>query len=988
MTLRTITASTAGLAGAATLSFTVPTVVAGELCTVFVATNNQTVVPTTPAGFTAQGTATGASAMTVYVWSKILAATDSGSTVSVTYPTGSARIALVATLDTGTDGTVTLSAATVVASGTSVSAPTVTTSVAGSIVRTLTAARNGVTPFTTGQSPSAADVSRAEIGTTSTTVPNVDAMVADQTVAVAGVVAAQTITAATASAPFIAFTQIIVPQAAAPAPPAGRIPGTSQISVFLAGRLWPLTVRGLWDGTVERRATFTFTKTAAAPPPPPPATGFKASGLVGGGFQNVVAESPFLLNGFRPVAMGSDVSGPQISLDGAKTWTPHPSGLDNHVAAICWDQVTPGKLFCLVGNGTGVAGTGGGALGKSLDYGVTWVKQAAPASADGNGIYVINGVEHPRPTGDLIVIDSASAHMWVASTDGVRMTTDEGATWSGPVAFTGDHLRGMAWNPNSPDTLYVAVHNGGTGSASPGDPTRNGVWQITDARTTMSAVSKVGTWPTTRGAEELVIDDNAGVSTLYAVAHDAGVFSWDGANWTARNNGLDLSGMAYCSIDERRSAGVLTLVVSGGYPRSSQLLFRSVDGGLSWACISTGAGVVVSSNDYGTTVPAFISQISYLNWANGQFAIAALEISADDPNRIVMSGRGGARIATFSGSTWTVQPSTQGLMVTVNMFVAANPLVAGRAMVGSMDYTMNITADSGKTFTAGTMGASGAQTTGDCGTYASGGPLPLAAVVGASLRGSPTSSAGNGVYLSVDPGAVPPVWIKQPFPVGSTADTLDVPGVGMSRTGPGGTQVILATVTNSGVWRKQGTATWTQISDFGIAVTGRNNGTFESNPNTATIYFHGYTGLWRSDQSGADSTWTQIFTTPATYAIMDSIRVDPINPAVLYVSRGAAGVVRLDNASTSTSAAATTVTPLTGNNAGPIAITAGGNLYVSLRAGGLLQFTSPRTSPISTDVANQFWRDNARSIRSMDITLDNVLLTADNGQGCIAGPVT
>ena len=716
--------------------------------------------------------------------------------------------------------------------------------------------------------------------------------------------------------------------------------------------------------------------------PPPAAGAFRSSGLDGGGFQNVIAQSPFTSPGGRPLVMGSDVSGLQISLDGARTWAPHGAGLDTHVAAVEWDPVTPGKLFALAGNG------GAGTLGRSLDYGATWVRQAAAVSADGNGVYLIGGVEHPRPTGRLIVLDSAAAHMWVGTLAGVRLSTDEGATFTGPAALAADHLRSMAWDPNSPDTLYVAVHNGG--SAPGGDTTRNGVWQITDARTTMAAASKVGVWPAGRGAEELWVDDNAGVSTLWAVAHDAGVFSFSGGTWTSRNTNLDLTGMAYCAIDGHRTAAGLTLVVSGASPRSSRLVYRSADSGATWVCISTGAGVVVSPNDYGSTSPAWISQLSYQNWANATFAIASAVISNDDPNVILMSGRGGCRVLELAGGTWTAYPSTAGLMVTVNMFVAVHPVLPGRAMVGSMDYTMNATADGGVSFTAGTMNGSGAQSTGDAGAYDLVGPAPQAGVVGASLRGSPTTGPGNGVYLCPDPHAASPVWTKQPFPAGSSADGLDVSAVTVGRSGPGGQQVLLASVTNSGVWRKQAAGAWTAISDFGVNVVGRNSGFFVQHPDTATVYFHGWNGLWRSDASGQDATWTQIATATNTYAVLDSIRLDPLDPAVLYVSRGASGVVRISNASTAGSVAAASTTVLVAGNAGPIAVSPGGSLYVAMRAGPLLQVADPRAAvpAAGVDVSNAFWQENSTNIRSMAITVDNVLLTADNGKGCMAGTVT
>lgn len=96
---------------------------------------------------------------------------------------------------------------------------------------------------------------------------------------------------------------------------------------------------------------------------------------------------------------------------------------------------------------------------------------------------------------------------------------------------------------------------------------------------------------------------------------------------------------------------------------------------------------------------------------------------------------------------------------------------------------------------------------------------------------------------------------------------------------------------------------------------------------------------------------------------------------------------RISNAETSTgTGATTTIAVLNISNAGPIAISKSGDLFVHETSGQLVESLNPRLSaPTFTKVSDSFYSNNAAGIRSLAIGSDNYLYTADNGQGVTIG---
>lgn len=676
---------------------------------------------------------------------------------------------------------------------------------------------------------------------------------------------------------------------------------------------------------------------------------FKSSGLDGAGFQNVIAASPFAdENGVRPLIAGADVAGIHRSVDGGRTWEPANRGLsDKHVASLMWAKDMAGKVYAATDSGINV----------STDFGLNWVRRAAPVDFDANGKwFVVGTTEHPRATGRLMAqgTNGYSKYLWAAtSTQGIKRSTNDGATWE-MVALPGLRLRSVALDPANPDVMYVAAAN-------------SGLYVSTNARGAMTFTPVAGS-PV--NPEELTFVNGK----LHVAAHTAGVFSYDGT-WNLLS-GSFLPGAAWQSIAGYRARGGNSVLYAGSAQvKGGQAVMRSLDGGVTWENVSSGSAVAVSPTMYGSTSAWWAKDLPYQKFAGPNWVAAQIIMDPTDINSILVAGRGGIWRGTTIGSTSTWAPAVKGLSVTVNMAAAADPKISGRVFIGSMDYTAL-----GSTNAAASIVNSkptGVPSTGDVITLDSGTPAgqPSAVYLGASERG--TNTGVGGIWSNADPLGYTSSWVSESLPVSS-----DVTALGVGHPTYGG-RVILAGVTSQGLWRKVG-ATWTRITGVAPFQTG-STGSFAWVRGSSTVYALDGTGVWRSTAAGAAGSWVKLMAATATYGNLDALAVNPTKPTSVFVSAASlGGVWRIDNAATTPSAP---VKILSLGSPGPIAFDSVGRLFVH-DAGNprLLRAKTPSGyAPAFTTVSNGFYADNNGRIRSLAIGPDGYIYTASNGAGVTVG---
>lgn len=674
---------------------------------------------------------------------------------------------------------------------------------------------------------------------------------------------------------------------------------------------------------------------------------FQSSGLDGAGFQNVISASPFRqADGTRPLLVGADVAGIHRSNDGGRSWASSDHGLaDQHVAAFLWSPDVPGKVYAATHAGISV----------STDFGLSWLRRPAQAGFDANGAYhVVPGQEHPRATGRLLEQDSSGGlrYLWAGTaTQGVKRSADDGKTWQ-RVALAGMHVRAIILDPADPDVLYVAAAHAG-------------LFVSTNARGAMTFAAVPGSPPT---PEELTFVGG----TLYVAANTAGIYRYDGS-WQALNSGIP-TGAAWESITGyRTAAGNTVLYVGRTDVHGGKAVMRSTNGGQSWTTVTAGPGATVSPLVYGSQAGWWANGIAYLRFAGPNYVASQLLIDPDDSSTILVAGRGGVWRGRQVGTTTTWWPAMKGLMVTVNMAVAADAKVSGRLFIGSMDFTSLGSTNRGRDVTR-TMPV-GAPSTGDVVTLDSGTPggEPSAVYLGASRRGGNTGDGG--VWSSADPMGRSG-WQSEHLPVDSDVTAL---GVGHPAAG----RIILAGVSGRGLWRKSGSS-WTQIT--GVAPFQRySTGSFAWVRGANTVYALDTGGVWRSDRAGVNGSWTKLKDATADYHILDGLAVDPTRSSTVYVSaKSLGGVWRITGADTAHPEAKRI---LTLSVPGPITVGPAGGLFAhDAGTSRLLRSTNPlEPSPTFTTVSDAFYADNNRMIRSLAIGPDGYLYTASNHAGVTVG---
>jgi photosystem II stability/assembly factor-like uncharacterized protein len=684
---------------------------------------------------------------------------------------------------------------------------------------------------------------------------------------------------------------------------------------------------------------------------------FRQSGLVGGGFVNVLAADP---SDPSHLLAGGDVSGFHTSTDGGATWTTSNTGIQSlgqiQVATMLFSTATPGLVYA----GVGKKGTAGGLL-VSQDGGRSWsLRSAVPqfSAGDNEGIAALPHT-HPRSTGALLAEDASGGFLYAATfKQGVMRSDDGGRTWT-TLGLAGKYLRGLAIDPADPDRLYVGAYN-------------DGVYVTTTASTTGTFSKIVGspTWP----EELLALGDS-----LYVAGGKAGVFRTrnGGSTWQQLGgSAVPTSGPLWESIVGYRACG-RDVIYAGSKGGRANSIVRSTDDGATWASV-TADTTSIHRTIGGPGGPTWwLGGTGAMILGGGGYVASSILTGTGTPGGadcldpdVRVAGRSGIWGSQDEAQDW--YPMMRGLGVSIARDVAGDPSIAGRTYVAAADWVFLYSSD-------GLDSVTQKKATGVVrGTDISIDPGTSRVYIGA---GKP--STNGEVFSSANP--VTTGWTDENL---SGVAGGRVPLAVAAQTS--GTQrTLLAAVEGNGIWRKLG-GTWTKVNAVAMASWQPSRGSsFAWAPGATNVYlFDHESGVWRSNDRG--KTWTKIWNIRSSVAGTGYLAVDPSDPGRLYVSTTGTGVYRIDGA-TSGSVDAGTLTPTlvySSPSAGPIETDGAGNLWLALNA-------SANETPglYRSDDAGSTWSPMsdaayaAAALFPYDLWIapDGRVFVATNGNGVLVG---
>jgi len=229
------------------------------------------------------------------------------------------------------------------------------------------------------------------------------------------------------------------------------------------------------------------------------------------------------------------------TMDNGRRWTAINNGLSNlFVQALVIDPADPSRLF---------AGTDGGGVFRSLDGGATWHLSLGPSGLPVTAMAI-------APTNPSIVYAGAAARGFGA----VFTSIDGGNTWRPGVPT--DLVRGLAVDPVTPSTVYVAAPSG--------------LFKSTDSGQTF-VYRRMSEFPNPPNA--FAIDPTA-PSTVYAGTDQGVMKSTDGGvTWDFRATGL--LGTVHALVLDASSRFTL-------YAGTNNGVFKTTDGADTWTAATAG----------------------------------------------------------------------------------------------------------------------------------------------------------------------------------------------------------------------------------------------------------------------------------------------------------------------------------------------------------------------------------------------------------------
>jgi hypothetical protein len=359
----------------------------------------------------------------------------------------------------------------------------------------------------------------------------------------------------------------------------------------------------------------------------------------------------------------------------------------------------------------------------------------------------------------LAIDPQTPSTLYAGGGSGVRLSTDDGATWSAINTGFPDNafVRSLAIDPHTPSTLY-AFYAG----------TDSGVFKSTDSGASWSAVINNGH----RISANALAIDPVTPSTLYAGGWGGVVQSTDsGASWTTVNTGLPgfVTTVTTLAIDpvmpSTLYAGLFQCGAGCGAP-----VYRSTNSGASWTAtgltdtaIATVTVLVIDPSTPSTLYAGYNnvrdnftrvyrSTDSGATWAavnlglpGYNFYVTALVIDPVTPSTLYAGGNNGVVQSTNSGGSWTAVNT--GLNDTTVQALAINPHRPSTLYAGTYQSGVFKTTNSGASWSAVNTGF----------TDLGGGALAIDPHTPSTLY----TGTGNGVFRSTNSGGA---WNITNFP--------------------------------------------------------------------------------------------------------------------------------------------------------------------------------------------------------------------------------
>lgn len=334
-----------------------------------------------------------------------------------------------------------------------------------------------------------------------------------------------------------------------------------------------------------------------------------------GGEVHAVAVDPLAPS---TVYAGTSNSGVYKSTDGGTTWALANAGMGSaQVESLLVDPATPTTLYA-----------GGSGVYKSLDAGATWAQvassftvQSMASDPGAPAVLYVGTTSHgmqkstdggaswaPANTGlgssyvAAVAVDPVTpATVYAGTSGGAYKSVDAGATWA-PVGagLPATYVNAIAINPATPSTVYAGLNNGyayksidggaswtQTGGALPGgayrifiDPANGSDLYVRTAGGLYKSVNAGANWSYV-GGQPLshvwtLAFDPANSATMYAGTSGAGVFkSGDGGvSWAAASSGVRASSANVVLVDPAAPTTLYAATLDG--------VAKSLDAGASW----------------------------------------------------------------------------------------------------------------------------------------------------------------------------------------------------------------------------------------------------------------------------------------------------------------------------------------------------------------------------------------------------------------------